>query len=432
MEQAIFLWVAIALMAGLLFTRVFKSLHINFPDVTAFLIAGLLIGPYGLGRLGLTGVGFSTMEELSQVSLINEAALGFIAFAIGSEFRMSELKHTGKAAAVIGVLQAVAACLLVDIALVALHFILGPEVLPLPVCITLGAIATATAPAATLMVVRQYKADGPLTRLLLPIVALDDAVGLVVFSVSFGVARAMQGGDIDMISIAVNPLVEIVCSLALGSMLGYVLAKLEKLFYSNTNRLSLTISFVLLTIALSSLTIPAGQVTISFSSLLVCMMLGTVFCNKAEFSQDIMQRAEKWTAPLNATFFVLSGAALELSVFTAPAYVLVGAVYIIFRSLGKYIGARESAGWMGCDHKVKAYLGITLLPQAGVALGMSGQALALGGMEGLLVRNVTLFGVLIYELFGPLLTRNALMRAGEIARKPEDRHHRARFAHKQG
>ena len=430
LELSVFLWVAVALMAGLLFTRVFKLLHLNFPDVTAFLIAGLLIGPFCLGRLGIPGVGFRSMEELSRVSLINEAALGFIAFAIGSEFRLDELKHTGRAATVIGIVQAVTACLLVDLALVAMHFILGPEILPLPVCITLGAIATATAPAATLMVVRQYKADGPLTRLLLPIVALDDAVGLVVFSVSFGISRAMQGGEIDMISIAVNPLLEIVCSLALGGLLGFVLAKLEKLFYSNTNRLSLTISFVLLTIALSALKIPVGQVTVSFSSLLVCMMLGTVFCNAAEFSGDIMSRAEKWTAPLNATFFVISGAALDLSVFSAPAYVLVGVVYIVFRSMGKYLGARESARWMGCDRNVKKYLGITLLPQAGVALGMSSQALVLGGMEGLLIRNVTLFGVLIYELFGPLLTRNALMSAGEIPTKPEDRHHRERFAGK--
>ena len=425
-----FLWVAIALMAGLLFTRVFKLLHLNFPDVTAFLIAGLLIGPYGLGRLGLEGVGFRTMEDLSRVGLINEAALGFIAFAIGSEFRLEELKRTGKAATIIGIAQALTACLLVDLALVGLHFILGADVLPLPVCITLGAIATATAPAATLMVVRQYKADGPLTRLLLPIVALDDAVGLVVFSVSFGVARAMEGGDPDMISIAVNPLVEIVCSLILGGCLGYILAKLEKLFFSNSNRLSLTISFVLLTIALSSLEIPVGPVTISFSSLLVCMMLGTVFCNTAEFSADIMKRAERWTAPLNATFFVLSGAALELSVFSIPAYVLVGVVYIVFRSLGKYYGARESARLVGCDHKVLKYLGITLLPQAGVALGMSAQALVLGTEAGLIIRNVTLFGVLIYELVGPLLTRNALMKAGEIAVKPRDESHRARFAGK--
>ena len=381
MKMDVFLWVALALFAGLIFTRVFKLLKLNFPDVTAFLIAGLLIGPFGLGRLGIEGVGFNSFTDLDRVGLINDAALGFIAFSIGSEFRLSELKHTGKAATVIGIFQAITACILVDLALFGLHKILGPEILPMPVVITLGAIATATAPAATLMVVRQYKADGPLTRLLLPIVALDDAVGLVVFSVSFGIARALQGGSYDVISIVVDPLLEILCSLAVGGLLGFVLAKLEKLFFSNSNRLSLTISFVLLTVALSFLEIPIGPVTISFSSLLVCMMLGTVFCNVCEYSEDIMDKSEKWTAPLNATFFVLSGAALDLGVFSSLSYVLIGVVYILVRSLGKYYGARISSRMMDCDYTVIKYLGITLLPQAGVALGMCNQAAALGGAE---------------------------------------------------
>ena len=427
MEMNLFLSVAIALFAGLMLTRVFKKLGMNFPDVTAFLIAGLIIGPYGMGRIAIPGVGFSSYHEVQTVGLLNTAALGFIAFAIGSEFRLSELKKTGKAATVIGIVQAVVAAALVDIALIAMHFLLGPEVLPLPAAITLGAIASATAPAATLMVVRQYKADGPLTRLLLPIVALDDAVGLVVFSVSFGIAQALQGGTLDAISIAVNPALEIICSLVLGAALGALLSRLEKLFYSNSNRLSLTISFVLLTIALSFLEIPVGPVTISFSSLLVCMMLGTVFCNMSEFSADIMRRAEKWTAPLNATFFVLSGAELELGVFANPAYVLIGLLYIAARSAGKYSGARESSRIMGCPDKVVRYLGITLLPQAGVALGMCNQAAALGGGTASIVRNVTLFSVLIYEMVGPLLTRDALQKAGEIAPTPEHKKDRKRF-----
>ncbi|MBQ9306511.1 MAG: cation:proton antiporter [Clostridia bacterium] len=426
----LFLWVAIALFAGLMFTRVFKALHLNFPDVTAFLIAGLLIGPFAIGRLGIPGVGFQSFQDLEKVSLLNDAALGFIAFSIGSEFRLSELKHTGKAATVIGIFQALTACILVDLALLVMHFILGPDVLPMSVVITMGAIATATAPAATLMVVRQYKAHGPLTKLLLPIVALDDAVGLVVFSVSFGVARAMQGGNLDMISIVVNPIIEIVASLVLGSLLGLVMSELEKLFYSNSNRLSMTISFVFLTIALSYLEIPVGAVTISFSSLLVCMMVGTVFCNMSDFSEDIMHRAEKWTAPLNATFFVLSGAALDLGVFSNWQYVVIGIIYILFRSLGKYYGARESSRAMHCDSNVIKYLGITLLPQAGVALGMCNQAAALGGAEASIIRNITLFGVLIYELFGPLMTRNALMSAGEIHPTPVEKTDRNRFSTK--
>ena len=423
----IFMTVSIALFAGLMLTRVFRVLGLNFPDVTAFLIAGLLIGPYGLGQIGLRGLGFVSMKDVEAVGIINTTALGFIAFQIGSEFRLSELKQTGRAATIIGIFQAVMAAFMVDIVLAVMHFILGEEVFPLSAALVLGAIASATAPAATLMVVRQYKADGPLTRLLLPIVALDDAVGLVVFSVSFGIARAMQGGNLDMISIAVNPLLEIVFSLLLGSVLGVCLSMLEKLFHSNSNRLSLTISFVLMTIALSYLEIEAGPATISFSSLLVCMMLGTVFCNMSEFSGDIMGRAEKWTAPLNATFFVLSGAELELSVFQNLSYVLIGIVYIFVRAFGKYMGARISSTATGCDENVRKYLGITLLPQAGVALGMCNQAMALGDFEGTIIRNVTLFGVLIYELIGPLFTRDALMKAGEIAPIPESKKTRERF-----
>ena len=425
--MTVFLSVAVALFAGLMLTRVFKKLGFNFPDVTAYLIAGLIIGPYGLGRLGIEGLGFISSESVEAVSMINTAALGFIAFSIGSEFRLSSLKHTGRAAVVIGIFQALAATLLVDGALVVLHFIMGEEILPMPVVLTLGAIASATAPAATLMVVRQYKAHGPLTSLLLPIVALDDAVGLVVFSVSFGIARAMLGGSLDVISIVINPLLEIVFSLILGSTLGFVLSQVEKLFFSNTNRLSMTITFVFLTIALSDLEIPVGPATISFSSLLVCMMLGTVFCNMSEFSEDVMNRSEKWTAPLNAAFFVLSGAALDLGVFSHLQYVLVGIVYILIRSLGKYLGARVSSTAMGCDSNVRRYLGITLLPQAGVALGMCAQAMALGEFEGSVIRNVTLFGVLIYELAGPLMTRYALQKAGEITEKPKEKQSLERF-----
>lgn len=425
--MTVFLSVAVALFAGLMLTRVFKKLGFNFPDVTAYLIAGLIIGPYGLGRLGVEGLGFISAESVEAVSMINTAALGFIAFSIGSEFRLSSLKQTGRAAMVIGIFQALAAALMVDGALLVLHFIMGEEILPMPVVLTLGAIASATAPAATLMVVRQYKAHGPLTSLLLPIVALDDAVGLVVFSVSFGIARAMLGGSLDVISIVINPLLEIVFSLILGSTLGFVLSQVEKLFFSNTNRLSMTITFVFLTIALSDLEIPVGPATISFSSLLVCMMLGTVFCNMSEFSEDVMNRSEKWTAPLNAAFFVLSGAALDLGVFSHLQYVLVGIVYILVRSLGKYLGAMVSSTAMGCDLNVRRYLGITLLPQAGVALGMCAQAMALGEFEGSVIRNVTLFGVLIYELAGPLMTRDALQKAGEITEKPKEKQSRERF-----
>ena len=420
---------SIALVAGLLMTRVFKKLHLNFPDVTAFLIAGLAIGPYGLGSLHIGGLGFSSLEAVNDLSVISSVALGFIAFAIGNEFRLSQLKETGRQAAVIGVLQALVAMVLVDAALLGLHLLM-PDVLSAPAAITLGAIATATAPAATLMVVRQYKARGKLTDLLLPIVALDDAVGLVAFAVSFGVATALHSGSVNLLSILVEPLLEIVGSLLLGSLMGLILTLLEKLFFSNSNRLSLTIAFVVMTIALSGMEFQLGPVKLGFSNLLVCMMLGTVFCNLCPRSPDIMERSDRWTVPLYALFFVLSGAELDLSVFSSLAVVGIGVVYILTRSAGKYLGARGSAAMVNCDHNIRKYLGITLLPQAGVALGMSASSMSLGAGDGRLIRNIVLFSVLVYELVGPSLTRWALMKSGDIRPVEPEKQTYARFKSK--
>ena len=402
--------VSVALLAGLLMTRIFKPLKL--PSVTAYLIAGVLIGPYCIGALGINGLGFSSSSDVNRLSLIAEVALGFIAFSIGNEFRVKELKKTGKQALTIGILQAVVAMIFVDLALLTLHFIM-PNKLSIPQAITLGAIATATAPAATLMVVRQYKAKGPLTQLLLPIVALDDAVGLVAFAISFGMAKTIIIGQMDVISIFVNPIVEIACSLLLGAVMGLVLTWLEKLFNSNTNRLNLTIASVFLTASISMLDFYVGPIHIHFSSLLTCMMLGTVFCNICPLSHDLMAASDKWTSPLFALFFVISGAELELNVFTDWAIVFIGIIYIISRSAGKYFGAFSSAKLVNCGPKIQKYLGITLLPQAGVALGMCTTAMQLGN-DGNLIRNITLFAVLIYELFGPIFTRMALTAAGEI------------------
>ena len=407
--------------AGLLMTRPLSRFHL--PDVTAYLIAGVLIGPCCLGLLHIPGLGFGSFEELEGLKLISNVALGFIAFSIGNEFRLSQLRETGRQALVIGILQAVAATLLVDAALLIFHLI-RPDVLSVPAAITLGAIGAATAPAATLMVVRQYKARGKLTDLLLPIVALDDAVGLILFAVSFGIAEAMSSGAVDVVGIVINPLLEILGSLVMGAVAGWMLTQLEKLFHSNTNRLAMSIGFVFVTVALSMLEIPAGgSAKLGFSSLLVCMMLGSVFCNLCPLSEEIMKNADRWTAPLLVLFFVLSGAELELGVFLQFSSVLVGVVYILARSLGKYYGARESARLVGCDRNVVRYLGITLLPQAGVALGMCVTAASLPG-DGKMIRNIVLFAVLVYELVGPLLTKWALTKAGDIQPKSEEVLHR--------
>ena len=409
--------ISIALCAGLLVSRFVKPL--KMPAVTGYLIAGILIGPYCLGRLGVTGLGFTSMSEVKALSLFNDVALGFIAFAIGNEFRLSQLKKTGRQATVIGIFQALVAALLVDVVLIALHeFMLGDK-LPLADAITLGAIATATAPAATLMVVRQYKAKGKLTDLLLPIVALDDAVGLIVFSVSFGVAKALNLGMFDLTSILLEPVLEIIASLLLGLIMGIIFSAVEKYFKSNSKRLSLSITFVILTVALSMMEFRIGTVKVGFSSLLVCMMLGTVFCNVCDFSEEIMGKTDRWTAPLFILFFVLSGAELELSVLGNLAIVGIGLAYIVTRSLGKYLGAYISAKAVHCEPLIQHYLGITLLPQAGVALGMSVTVAQTLGAGGQMVRNIVLFGVLIYELVGPTLTRIALTKSGDITPRVE-------------
>jgi Kef-type K+ transport system membrane component KefB len=424
--------IAVAMFAGLMMSRVVKPLKL--PAVTGYLIAGLLIGPFVLGALGMDGLGFTSLKKVEGLKIISEVALGFIAFDIGNEFRLSQLKAIGKKATVIAVIQALGATILVDGAILILHLLM-PDKITVPVALTLGAVATATAPAATLMVVNQYKAKGPLVDILLPIVALDDAVGLIVFAVSFGIAKSLSSGAaISIISVLINPMLEVVGSFALGTILGLIYTFVEKFFHSRSKRLSVAITFVILAVALSKLEMrfPGSELEIGFSPLLVCMMLATIFCNICPSSEELMAKTERWTAPLFILFFVLSGAELDLSVFKSGAVVLVGVVYIIFRSAGKMLGASFSSKMMKCEPTIQKYLGITLLPQAGVALGMSIQVAAELGQEGAIIRSIILFSVLIYELVGPLLTKIALTKAGEISPKelnpphPEQKRHRSK------
>lgn len=415
----ILLSIAFALLAGLLLTRLVKRWHL--PAVTAYLVAGVLIGPNCLGLLGVPGLGFASFDAVGALSLISDVALGFIAFSIGNEFRLSALRKTGRQAAVVAVIQALAATVLVDVVLLLLHLVLG-EKLPISTCIVLGAVATATAPAATMMVVNQYKAKGKLTDILLPIVALDDAVGLVVFAISFGVAKTMTSGSFSLLAVLVNPLLEIVGSLLLGAALGVLFSGVERLFHSNSKRLSVAVTFVILAAALSKLELPlGGELRLGFSPLLVCMMVGTIFCNLCDFSEEIMFKTDRWTAPLYVLFFVLSGAELDLRVFAELAVVGIGVAYILARSAGKYFGASFGARLMKCDNNVCKYLGITLLPQAGVALGMSVTVAAQMGQEGAIIRDIILFSVLVYELVGPILTKIALTKSGDIQPPPPER-----------
>ena len=405
---------AVALVGGLMLSRLTKLLHL--PTVTAYLIAGLLLGPFCIGALKLPGLGFNSLAQVEGLSVITQTALGFIAFTIGNEFRLNQLKTMGRSAITIGILQAVVTTVLVDIVLIGLHLCF-PNVISIPCAITLGAIASATAPAATLMVVRQYKADGPLTKLLLLVVAIDDAVGLLLFSVSFGIATALSNGQVSVLGVVVEPIVEIILSLGLGAAMGWLLNWVEQFFHSRSKRMTISVAFVLLTVGLSMLKFQLGPIHCGFSLLLVCMMTGTVFCNICSTSEELMNRVDGWTMPLNILFFVISGAELDLQVLIQPVTLLVGVVYIIARSAGKYFGSSMSCALTKQSKPITDNLGITLLPQAGVALGMALTAASLP--DGALTRNVVLFAVLIYELVGPALTKRSLLAVGEI--RPEGR-----------
>ena len=405
---------AVALIGGLMLSRLTKK--VNLPAVTAYLVAGLCLGPFLLGRLRIPGFGFSTLEQVNSLRIVTQTALGFIAFTIGNEFRLAQLKATGAKAIIVGILQAMIATVVVDVVLVLLH-VIAPGVISIPCAITLGAIASATAPAATLMVVRQYKADGPLTRLLLLVVAIDDAVGLVLFSVSFGIATALSSGHVSILAVVIEPIVEIILSLGLGSVMGWLLNWVEQFFHSRSKRMTISVAFVLLTVGLSMVEFRVGPVHCSFSLLLVCMMTGTIFCNICSTSEELMSRVDGWTMPLNVLFFVISGAELDLNVLIQPVTILVGVLYIAARSAGKYYGAMLSCNLTSQPKPICDHLGITLLPQAGVALGMALTAASLP--DGNLARNVVLFGVLVYELVGPTLTKRSLLAVGDI--KPEGR-----------
>ena len=405
---------AAALIGGLMLSRLTKL--VNLPAVTAYLVAGLILGPFCIGGLKIPGLGFNSLHQVEMFGVVTQTALGFIAFTIGNEFRLSQLKATGAKAITIGILQAVITTLVVDVVLVGLHFCF-PEIISVSCAITLGAIASATAPAATLMVVRQYKADGPLTRLLMLVVAIDDAVGLVLFSVSFGIATALANGQVNVLGVVVEPIVEIILSLGLGSLMGWLLNWVEQFFHSRSKRMTISVAFVLLTVGLSSVKFTLGGIHCGFSLLLVCMMTGTIFCNICSTSEELMERVEGWGVPLNILFFVISGAELDLEVLANPLTILLGVVYIIARSAGKYYGAAISCKLTRQSKSITDNLGITLLPQAGVALGMAITAATLP--DGDLTRNVVLFAVLVYELVGPTLTKRSLLAVGDI--KPEGR-----------
>lgn len=385
---------------GLVLTRLLRLIHL--PNVTAYLVAGLIISPYSFGIMPL--------EALETLKLFSTLALGFIAFSIGFSFRLDNLKKLGGKIYKITFLESIFTAIVVDIAMLIAYFF---GIVELPVVFVFGAIATATAPAATLLVVKQYKADGPVTRTLLPVVAIDDAVGLIIFELSLSISKSIAGNvPLDFVTIAVKPILEILASLGIGAVLGFIIAMAEKLFLSRANRLTIIIICVFTGLAVSEL--------LGLSNLLLCMSIGAIYCNFDKHTEKVMDVYDRWTHPLYVLFFVISGAQLNLTILASVG--LVGVIYIVFRSIGKYTGAMMGAKLGHSDKMVQKYLGLTLLPQAGVAIGMT----QLFAAEPVLapyhatVVTVILSATLIYELFGPLVTKISLTKAGEI--KPEVKH----------
>lgn len=399
------IYIALTLVAGLALSRVVKLVHL--PNVTGYLVAGLLMGPI-LGFILGEKHGLITEEQLDGLKILTTLALGFIAFSIGGEFKLSAVKKIGGKVVTITFLQAFAAMIFVIGGLLVAQT-LGADI-PTPAIFLLGAIATATAPAATLMVVRQYKAKGPVTDALLPVVAFDDAIGLILFSICFAIAQALDGGSLTVETALLEPLREIGMSVAVGAGLGAVLGFMMKFFKSRANRLCLMLTSVLLGVGLSEV--------LHLSSLLTCMMIGALFANLRGDSVQILDGAERWTPPLFMIFFVLSGVELDLTVI--PLVGVIGVVYLACRSFGKYFGARWGGMITRADPNVKKYLGITLLPQAGVAIGMAQLVVSTTWQTqdiASIVLTVVLTATFVYELVGPVLTKIALQRAGEVQKE---------------
>lgn len=391
MELNTLTYIAIMLVAALLAGKVVKKMKL--PNVTGYLVIGLLIGPHCLNIL--------SNDLISSMNVITEFALGCIAFSIGAEFRISFLKKVGKAPIVIGVLEGLGAVIVVD----TIMLISGYDV---TFALAMGAIASATAAASTLMIVKQYKAKGPVTNTLLPVVALDDAVALMAFGISMAIARMISSsGKASIGALLVDPLIEIVGGLAFGALLGIIMVFAVKLYTGRGNRLAITIMMISLCVGVSDL--------VGFSSLLACMMLSMVFVNLSKYRMKIYEPLDRITPPVYMMFFIISGASLDVTILTSVG--IVGIIYVFGRVIGKVLGAFVGAKVSKAPKVVSKWLGFTLVPQEGVAIGLATSAASSLPEYGARIQTVVLCGVVIYELFGPVITKTALKKAGEIEAK---------------
>ena len=422
---SIFAYVAILLFVALLSTRLMRI--IKLPNVTGYIITGIIMGPFVFGLL-FNNFSYDNIKEgliydcVNQVSWVSNAALGFIAFSIGTSFKRNTIKALGKRVIVITILEALGASLLVIAALLTAHFIF-PQYISLELALTLSAIASATAPAATLMVIKQYNARGPLVNTLLPVVALDDAAALILFAILFQLATAIAGGTISFYAILVKPLLEILISLGIGTALGFLISGMNHFFLSRNNRLIWCIFSIFAALGFYYLFKAPFMGGFELSSLLICMMSGTIYTNMVKESNRTLDVMDRFTSPIYMMFFVISGASLDLSIFfnkDGLIVLIIALVYIIFRVIGKWSGAYAGASITRCEPQVKKYLGFALIPQAGVAIGLSTTAYRLFSNNpatekaGALILAIILTSTLIYELIGPMCAKFAFKKAGEI------------------
>lgn len=426
MTLPLFAYIAFLLIAALLSTRLMKLLKL--PNVTGYIITGIIMGPFLFGVLfnnfSYTDIKSGIISQyINQIGWVSTVALGFIAFSIGTSFKVQTLKVVGKRVLIITLLESIGGSLFVIIALLIMHFIM-PDKVSIELVLTLGAIASATAPAATLMVIKQYKAKGEIVDVLLPVVALDDASALILFAILFQIATALaSGGSFDIYKMLFKPLIEIIVSISIGAILGFIISFINKFFKSRNNKLVLCIFSIFAALGIYQLFKFPELGSMELSSLLICMMAGAIYANFAQDSGKTFDIMDRFTTPIYLMFFVLSGASLDLSIFfnkDGLIVLLIAAVYIIFRVIGKWLGAYSGASFTRCNKEVKNYLGLTLIPQAGVAIGLATTANQLFAQNpetletSALVLAIILTSTLVYELFGPLMSKYALTKAGAI------------------
>lgn len=384
----------IMILAGMFMGRMMK--HIRLPNVTGYLLAGLLLGPYFLPSLGCP---FSILSEnfVSGIGIISEVALGFIAFSVGNEFRIAYFRKVGAAPLIIASMESLFAVLVVVAVLILTRH-------DTAFSLVLGSIAAATAPAATIMVIEQYKAKGPVTSTLLSVVAIDDATALILFSVFSSIASGMTGRASNPVIQILLPVGKILLALAVGGVLGALLLIPMRYFHKRSNRLALICGYLFAALGIADL--------FGLSSLMLCMALGAAVANLSSESGQILSIAESITSPVYILFFVASGAGLQIRVLRTAG--IIGIIYVLGRSAGKLFGAWFGSRLARSPAAVGRYLGPCLLPQAGVAIGLTLLAGRVVPEYAPAIRAVVLAGTLIFEIIGPGVTKMSLTRAGEI------------------